>query len=198
MEEGLINDLLAKMRKYNDLKAFKTIFNHFYSKLIAVSRIYVIDEFYAEEIVSQVFIKLWDNRGTMGNIDNLHGYLYVMTKRLSLNHIRDNQFNKAYTMDHIGISAKISISNPEESLLNEELVNIIQQAYNKVPPKAKIVYQMVKEDGLKYKEVALVLNISVKTVEMHVGKVLKIMRQEIEKYKSNADIKIVLLNLIIP
>lgn len=198
MNDGQINELLAKMRKFEDLKAFKTIFNHFYSKLIAVSRIYVLDEFYAEEIVSQVFIKLWESRKTIGNIDNLHGYLYVMTKRLSLNHLRDNQFNKAYTMDHLKIPATISISNPEESLLNEELVSIIEKAYNKVPPKAKIVYQMVKEDGLKYKEVALVLNISVKTVEKHVGNVLKIMRQEIEKYRTNADIKVVLLNLFIP
>jgi RNA polymerase sigma-70 factor (ECF subfamily) len=119
----------------------------------------------AEEIVNDVFLKLWKKKDTLSSIDNLDVYLYVSVKNLSLNYLRNDHHSQTVDLEgrceqHIQFNA-----DPETLLLSSEGVQKVRAAIDELPPRCKLIFSLIKEDGLKYKEVAVLLNLSVKTVE---------------------------------
>lgn len=118
----------------------------------------------AEEIVSDVFIKVWQIRSRLGEIDNLRVYIYTITRNFSINYIQRNYKNAPVSIETMDIEPMIETGDPEELCISAELVNNIRKAIRQLPPQCRLVFQLVKEDGLKYKEAADVLNISVLTV----------------------------------
>ena len=75
--------------------------------------------------------------------------------------------------------------SPEYEILENEFYNAIKVTLDSLPPKRRLVFRMIKEEGLKYQEVAKLLDLSVKTVETHMGLALKTLHQNIEKYKKD-------------
>ncbi len=118
----------------------------------------------AEEIVSDVFIKLWQIRNRLTEIDNLKVYLYTITKNFSINYIHKNYKNSPLSIDDIDIEPVVSAGNPEDMYISAELINKVKLEIRKLPPQYRLIFQLIKEDGLKYKEAAEVLNLSVLTV----------------------------------
>lgn len=178
-----IESILKRISRHNDEKALKELFDAYYGKLIETAKFYVNDHNAAQEIVSDVFIKLWNNRSNLKKVTNLMSYLYVAVKRQSLNYIRDNSKRIQQSLDDSANHIVVELNSPEKKLLSKEFVEILNYAVQNLPSKCRLVYSLVKDDGMKYQEVADILNISVKTVEMHIGKALKRIKIAIDKYQ---------------
>lgn len=118
----------------------------------------------AEEIVSDVFIKLWQIRSRLNEIENLKVYLFTIAKNFSINYIHKHYKNVPCRIDDIDIEPVVAVGNPEDLCISAETINQIRQAINELPPQCRLVFQLVKEEGLKYKEVAEILGLSVFTV----------------------------------
>lgn len=118
----------------------------------------------AEEIVSDVFIKIWQIRARLPEIENLKVYLFTIAKNFSINYIHRNYKNVSYCIDEIDIEPVVSLGNPEELFISREIINKIKTAIRDLPPQCRLIFQLVKEEGMQYKEVAEILNISVLTV----------------------------------
>ena len=118
----------------------------------------------AEEIVSDVFIKVWQIRSKLMEIENLRVYLYTIAKNFSLNYIAKNYKNRIISLDTIDVEAVIEVKGPVEMCISADLVRQISQVIRQLPPQCKLIFQLVKEDGLRYKEVAAILDISPLTV----------------------------------
>lgn len=167
---------------YNDSSAFEFLFNAFYEKLMRVGLYYLGKEVMAEDAVSEVFYKLWAGRRKLGKIDNLENYLFTMTKNQCLGVIRSN---KKLTFDDevVDFNQQIILETPESNLISEEFIKFYNEKIQELPPKCKLVYLMIKEDGLRYKEVADILNISVKTIENQMTKAIGHIRKCLRKYQ---------------
>jgi RNA polymerase sigma-70 factor (ECF subfamily) len=118
----------------------------------------------AEEIVSDVFIKVWQIRGKLMEIDNLKVYLYTIAKNFSLNYITRNYKNTVVSLEVLDIEAVIEFNGPAEMCISADLVNQIRRVIQQLPPQCRLIFQLVKEEGLQYKEVAAILDISPLTV----------------------------------
>lgn len=118
----------------------------------------------AEEIVSDVFIKIWEIRARLTDIDNLKVYIYTITKNFSINYIHRNYKNVALSIDEMDIEPQVNVGNPEELFISAEILSRIREGIRQLPPQCRLIFQLVKEDGLKYKEVASILHISPLTV----------------------------------
>ena len=118
----------------------------------------------AEEIVSDVFIKIWEIRARLAEIENLKVYIYTITKNFSINYIHRNYKNIPLSIDEIDIEPQVNVGNPEELFISAELLGRIRECIRQLPPQCRIIFQLVKEDGLKYKEVGSILHISPLTV----------------------------------
>ena len=112
-------------------------------------------------------------RESLPAIKNLELYLYVSVKNLALNHIRDDHFAKT-----VDISERMNDfiqweADPESLLVNAESMRRLMQVIDSLPPRCRLVFKLIKEDGLKYKDVATLLDLSVKTVETQLSIAMK-------------------------
>jgi RNA polymerase sigma-70 factor (ECF subfamily) len=128
----------------------------------------------AEEIVEDVFVKLWCNRHTITQIDNLAVYLYVAVKNQSLTCLARKAKDLITTpYDQLDININHVAANPYELLVSAEMMERMYKAIDELPPRCKMIFKLVREDGLKYKEVAEILNISVNTIDVQMAIAVK-------------------------
>ncbi|HEY6504764.1 MAG TPA: RNA polymerase sigma-70 factor [Chitinophagaceae bacterium] len=159
-----IENLKQRIALYEDMKAYKELYHLLYDGLHRFSFSIVKSKEVAEEIVSDVFIKIWQIRHRLPEIENLRVYLYTITKNFSLNYIHRNYKHPSVSIDEMDIEPVIELGTPEELCISAEMINRIRQAIMQLPPQCRVIFQLVREDGMKYKEVAEILNISVFTV----------------------------------
>ena len=157
-----------------NVEAFTKIYQLFQKKLIIFSTALIHSKIIAEEVVEDVFIRLWINHPKINTIENLQVYLYTAVKNRSLNAI--NIIHKkliSEPFDTIDTQLQTLDENPVEKLISTEMLKKVDQAIQQLPPKCKMIFKLVREDGLKYKEVATILNISVNTIDAQMAIAVK-------------------------
>jgi RNA polymerase sigma-70 factor (ECF subfamily) len=159
-----IKELQQRIALYEDLKAYQALYELLSARLKNFCFSFVKSTEVADEIVSDVFIKLWQIRNKLPEIDNLNVYLYTVAKNFCLNYITQHFKNPVVLLDEIDLEPVVHLGNPEELCISADIVQKIQQAIRQLPPRSRLIFQMVKEDGMRYKEVAEILHISVLTV----------------------------------
>jgi RNA polymerase sigma-70 factor (ECF subfamily) len=145
--------------------SFRELYNHVSKQLIAFAISMVKERDAAFEIVDDVFVRLWQNRANICAINNIRVYLYKAVKNTSLNYIsKKAKENITEPFDHIDVQLNNGVT-PENKMIMSEIYEKIDSAVKSLPPRCKIIFKLVREDGLKYKEVAEILNISENTVD---------------------------------
>ena len=171
---------LKRMVAAGDLPAFRQIFDLLFSNLSQFAYSLVKSKDAANEIAAELFVRLWNNRAQIEAIDNLKVYLYKAAKNSSLNYLsRKAHLRMHEPFDDINIVLKED-SSPEQLLITKEILNRIKQAIDELPPRCKMIFKLIREDGLKYKEVAAVLNLSVKTVDAQMAIAVSRIREKLE------------------
>jgi len=163
-QAATIRELQHEIALYEDLRAYRLLYDLLFNSLHRFSYAFVKSNEAAEEIVSDVFVKLWQIRSRLMEIENLKEYLYIITKNFSLNYISKNYKHPVTALDAIDLETVIHIRNPEEICISAEIVNRIKQVIQTLSPRCRMIFQLVREEDLRYKEVASILNISVFTV----------------------------------
>jgi len=159
-----IKELQQRIALYEDLKAYQALYELLAARLKRFCFSFVKSNEVADEIVSDVFIKLWQIRNKLPEVDNLQVYLYTVAKNFCLNYITRHFKNPVVLLDEIDIEPVVYIGNPEELCISADVVRKIQEAIRQLPPRTRLIFQMVREDGMRYKEVAEILQISSFTV----------------------------------
>jgi RNA polymerase sigma-70 factor (ECF subfamily) len=150
---------------HDDQWAYKELFTSFYSSLYYLAFSYIKSRESAEEIVSDVFIRIWENRRELEKIDNFKVYVYVATRNTSLNYLEKQRKTATDSLEEFRGGMKSVYFDPEQLLITAEMMVRIEKAIESLPPKCRLIFKLVKEDHLSYKEVGEILHISVKTVE---------------------------------
>jgi RNA polymerase sigma-70 factor (ECF subfamily) len=159
-----IHELQQRIALFSDQLAYKQLFGHFYPSLLQFARTFVHSTEMAEEIVSDVFIKVWKKRAGLPRIINLKLYLFISTKNRALNVLRAQKKPHLHP-EQYQVQLQSIYFDPEKLLLTAEMMNRVQKAIGNLPPRCQLIFKLVKEDGLKYREVAELLQLSIKTVE---------------------------------
>lgn len=157
-EEGL-KELLAGVRR-SDKNAFDEVFNRCYDPLVNFSMRFVNITEDAEDIVSSFFVTLWHNSEKIPDLESPKFYLYRSVKNASLNHLKHK---KLKINDHA--RSTLSDNNTQLQTENKELNLVIEEAINKLPEQRRIIFQLIKGEGMRSKEVAETLGLSIRTVE---------------------------------
>jgi RNA polymerase sigma-70 factor (family 1) len=167
------NELLDRIAA-GDQSAFRQVYGDYYKRLFQFSLAIVKIRESAEEIVEDVFVRIWQRKASLPSIGNLRVYLYTATKNTSLNYLSKKAKECiAEPFDHIHIGLSASGVTPEELLITAEMYRKLQSAVEALPPRCKIIFKLVREDGLRYKEIAEILNISVNTIDVHMAIAVK-------------------------
>jgi RNA polymerase sigma-70 factor (family 1) len=161
--------LWSRICENDDINAFEELHALFYNSLCNFTFSYLKEKESCEEVVSDVFVALWQKRKELENIRNIKSYLYTCSKNLSIDLIRKN----AIRIQPDTNCYEIEIPDIDENLLSplemKEFRNNMNNAIEQLPPQCKLIFKMLINDQLAYKEIADVLNLSRKTVEAQIA-----------------------------
>ena len=164
----LLNDIALN----NNRASFKRVYLFYYSKLFWFAKSFVKTDEAAEEIIDDVFLNLWMQRARLTDIGNFSNYCYMSVKNKSLTHVSKAKLNQV-NIDDVDVEIADSAATGEDKLICSDTTALINNSLNKLSDQCKLVFKLVKEDGLKYREVAELLGLSIKTVEYHMGNALR-------------------------
>jgi len=169
----LLKTLLNRIVQYDDPIAYKQLFLLYHKRLVNFSQTITRTKESAEEVVSDVFLRLWTNRNSLTQVENFHLYIYIATKNLSINRLLREKKQQSFSLDEIAVDTKNIYSDPEQLMITAEMNKRIRLAIDALPPKCQLIFKLIREDGLKYKEVAELLDLSLKTIENQMTIALK-------------------------
>lgn len=175
-------DQLALRIKLGDEQAFELLYRKLYVKLCAFSNKFLNDPDAAQEIVQDVFTKIWEGREGIDPEASIKSYLFKIAQNLSINTLRRKKVESRY----IEIYKLIYIEQDEysslESLIAKDLEEDIINSIAKLPLQCRKIFELSRSEGLKYKEIAETMNISIKTVEAQMSKAFRSLRIELTEY----------------
>ncbi|MCG8306185.1 MAG: RNA polymerase sigma-70 factor [Cytophagales bacterium] len=174
--------LLKKFIESNDQFAFRQIFERLYPSLENLAFNFTHNKSLSEDIVMEIFEKFWRNRLKHHGIKNLHAYLYTSVRNHAIDHMKRKKDLININIDPSEVKEYFTKRSPEKILLEEELFELVNKAIEELPQKSRMVYRMLKEEGLKYREVAELLDISPKTVDYHIHLAMQKIRNQIRIY----------------
>ncbi len=164
----------------DDQQAFLLLHQYFQPRLYRFARAIVHNSEDAEEIVEDVFVRIWQKRKTLDHVQNLKLYLYTATRNFALNYLRPKAGSEQLNIDDLSIELQTTLPNPQQAAENSEIRRVVNKAVEELPQRCKVIFKLVKEDGLKQKEVAELLHINIKTVENQLAIAIKRLALAIE------------------
>lgn len=194
MTKELRNEELFIIKKMieGDVDSFKYFFYRYYNDLCNFVNIYLHDPILSEEIVQDIFVFFWENKGKLKINTSVKSYLYSASKFKSLNLLRDTK-NQKRIVEKLGNREQILTTELAGSDIDvDEFKKILDDAINQLAPKCREIFLLSKQDELSNKEIADRLGISIKTVENQITIALKKLRKYLNPFRG----KIFLLFLI--
>jgi RNA polymerase sigma-70 factor (ECF subfamily) len=166
----------------DDQEALQTLYNHYNKRLFQLAYAIVRSKETAEEVVGDVFIQVWRKRVRIRSLENFSFYLYVMTKNISRSYLRRYGHKRHIDLEEVALPFYQIDATPEDLMISGEALQRINKAINDLPPKCRLIFKLVKEDGLKYREVAELLHLNLKTVENQMGIAIKKIHSSLQFY----------------
>ena len=160
---------------------FEHVFKSHFKALHAYACTILKEETTAEEIVQQVFFKLWERKDQLEITQSLKAYLYRSVYNECLNHLKHQKVRQAHKSHTLHTSSEAT-EGVTKTLYARELETKIGEALQELPEQCRTIFQMSRFENLKYREIAAQLNLSIKTIENQMGKALKIMRTQLMEY----------------
>jgi RNA polymerase sigma-70 factor, ECF subfamily len=178
--EALIHNIEAL--KTGDRSAFEYIYKCFSPKLYAFTRKMVATQEDAEEVVQEVFLKIWERKHFLDPQQNFDGFLFKISRNIVYNKARHQVHEFAY-VKYLSGKESLSDNSSEENLDYQELAHLVEEAYLTLPPVRQQVFVMSRIEGLSNGEIAEQLQTSNSNIENHINKALRDIRKKLESSK---------------
>lgn len=172
--------LLQQLAATDSEEELRSLYMLYYSAIVRYISLYIKSGPVVEELVSDVFLAVWNQRKKLPEVDHFTAYLYKIAKNKMLNHLRSVK-SVVVDIDDVSIDLFACTSTtPEDNYISTEAVTQINDAIEQLPAKCKIAFKLVREDKLKYKEAADILGISIKTLEAHLAAAMRKIREKLD------------------
>ena len=165
-----------------DEAAFESVFRDNYAHLVRMAESIVRERALAEEIAQDVMLELWRRRESIQVEQSFRAYLLRSTRNRALNHVRHQRIVVREATIAAAAAESARAHSAEDEMLGTELERAVRNAITSLPENAREVFQLSRDRGLKYSEIAVVLDISVKTVEKRMGQALAELRDRLAQW----------------
>lgn len=164
-----------------DITTFEMLFRTYYQPLCNYAYTFLQDRQDAEEIVQSTFLMVWEKKNELAIRTSVKPYLYAMVRNACLNALKHEKIKQRHAGEELA-TAERSYDSVAHIVATNELEFRIKEAIDELPEQCRMVFKLSRFEELKYSEIAEQLGISIKTVENHMGKALKIMRDRLRDY----------------
>lgn len=174
-------ELFGQIQK-GSKKAFEHLFHRYYQNMCVYATRILADDVAAEEIVQDLFVNIWEKRAQLEIKTSVKNYLVRAVKNQCLNLIKHNKIKDAHARQVI--SQNEYNNETDENFVEVDLMEKIEESINSLPEKRQQIFRLSREEGLKYREIAEKLNVSIKTVETQMGLAMKTLREKLKHYNT--------------
>lgn len=180
-------DLLRQLSKGDEL-AFQEIYNCYRRKVVAFALLLTESPYLAEEIVQEVFMKLWIHRRKLGDVQNFNAWLHTVTRNLVSDALKKIAREKLTQKEVILDAVTVEMNDPSGYTALKEKELLLRKAIERLSPQQQLVYKLSREDGLANKDIATRLHISNKTVKNHLTSGMHLIREyfSLNMYEANS------------
>lgn len=183
MTESEVRKLLRQMKNNDSQRAFRRFYDMTYDRLFRIAYYYTKHEEWAQEIVIDVFMKLWEQRDRLPQISSIEDYCFVLTKNASLNFLsKESKYDDAVPLDSQQNQYNELSDSPEDELISDELFGVYVKALDRLPERCREVFISIREEKKSYAQVAEEMNISTKTVDAQLQKATIKLKELIDHY----------------
>jgi RNA polymerase sigma-70 factor (family 1) len=172
-------ELLSRLQN-GDVRAFAELFHAFYDKLFGFVLGLTHSKTIAEDITQEVFLKIWQNKSDIAEVENINAFLFRIAQNQAIDHLRKSAREVLATSIHFELESQNNTPEPLELLIDNELKDKLSEAVKQLPPQQQKIYTLYKEQGIKQDEIAKQLNLSRSTIQSH----MKLAMGNIHKYLS--------------
>jgi RNA polymerase sigma-70 factor (ECF subfamily) len=169
------SEIIGRIRQ-GDKQEFEKLFRSSYASLVRYAKKILKDHDTAEEIVQDLFFRLWQDRGNITIESSLNGYLFRSVHNKSLHFIEHQKVIERHAGE-IAASADETAEPVTDAIYYSELQSKVTRVLERLPERCSVIFRMSRFEGLKYNEIAEKLSVSLKTVEANMGKALKEFRK---------------------
>ncbi|MBL7111313.1 MAG: RNA polymerase sigma-70 factor [Bacteroidales bacterium] len=173
--------ILIEKFKTGDMVAFEQLFRKYYNELCGYAYQYFSDRDTVEDIVQDLFYKLWQKRERLEIRTSFRAYLYRAVYNNTLQVLKEKNSLQPIESEH-GTYEVILSEEIFDTVESKEIHLIIEKTLEKMPERVRKIFELSRFEGLRYREIAEHLSISIKTVEANMGKALKIFRKSLREY----------------
>ncbi len=170
-----------KILNFKDLAVFDNIYRTYWAELFDVAYKRVQSTEKAEEIIQDLFVELWEKREQIEVKESVETFLFGALKFRILNYLRNEKVRETHLQVIRGETVAVT-NNLEEEIYLNDLESAYQNQVNNLPDKCRAAFELSRQEQLSFKEIALKLNVSVNTVEKHVGKALRVLRYNLKDF----------------
>ena len=135
-----------------------------------------------KDVISDVFVGIWQNRSKLNSIKNIDNYLFISIKNQAYRHIRDNNQHQSISIEKLQETELVNNHSPEQEMLYEEMRQMIEMVINSLPNRCRLIFTLIRGEKKTYREVAELLSISEKTVHAQMCIAIKRLREIIKEY----------------
>ncbi len=168
---------LVEQLKSGSKEAFRSLFDAFGPKIHAFALSYLKNKPDAEELLQEVFLKLWEIRATLDSSKNIKSFLFKICINLIYDSIRRKNIEQAY-LDYSGKNLTSSGDNTWHEVIYNDMLNNLQQLVNSMPEQRRRIFRLSKEEGLSNEEIAGQLNLSQRTVENQLYRAVSFLKEK--------------------
>jgi RNA polymerase sigma-70 factor (family 1) len=181
MKAGLnLEEILARLAD-NDQAALEELFDYYYPRLYNFSKAFLKLEEGIDDILQEVFVRIWENRRHIKQSYTFESYIFTITRNKLLNELR-SRLNNQKTRDRIFRSAVASEYLPFEAVEFDELAQKVELLIEELPARQKEIFKLSRIEGLSHKEIAEKLNITPKTVEYHITQAILCIKEKLKAF----------------
>ena len=171
--DTMMRDILMSISLENSQYSFRQLYELYGGLVYRYVGLYIRDRGAVDEIVSDVFMALWNNRRSLQQISNFQGYVYRIAKFKAVDYIRKDKSRMTFCNDDMLELFAGTETSQEDDCISDETVRELNSAIETLPPKCRMAFKLVREDKMKYKDAAELMDISVKTLESHIRIAMK-------------------------
>lgn len=178
-----------------DEKAFRRLFDHYWDKIYSVAFTLTKSSVFSEEIVQDVFLKIWLRREQLSAVEKFDGFLFTVARNHIFNELRKKTTEQPF-VEQLEQYFVESTALPEQMMLVKETKQLIEQAIKQLPEQQRAVYELSRNEGFDYNTIAEQLGISRSTVKNHMTRALQFLRQYLQEHRDEIAMAAIILKVL--
>ncbi len=187
---------LARQIAEGNETAYKVLFDTYWDHIYSVAFVLTKSSAYSEDIVQEIFLKIWRKRQELATVEKLESYLFIIARNYIYDELKKQHREVKFRKQLLNWFEENSSRNPEQELLFNESNKLLELAIKRLTPQQQLIYKMTREQGLSHLQVAEKLNISTNTVRNHIVNSLKTIREYLNEHASPLLLLIVLFKTL--